>query len=146
MQTEETYDESRPIAIDTFIDQLRPYLRSIALTLVAIALLYGIVAITLFVTSGTDHMTSQPFRLDFQGAGDGRYPNSMKFTPVDIISSPLLIDVYRSNHLDAYISFGDFSRSLTVAEFNRAYEALAAGYQARLADARLGAVDRERIQ
>ncbi len=135
-----------PISISHFTHVLQRYRSAILLFLAVVVLAYLIIAIALLLGAPSEQITAQAFRLDFAGAGEGEYPNKTKFNIADIISGPILTRVWRDNHLGDYISFGAFSRAVFVLESNRQYELLAAEYQARLADPKLSAVDRERLQ
>src|SRR5712691_5882564 len=134
-----------PISVSHFVHTLKRYRTTILLSLVAVALAYALGAILFFIASPSQRITTQQFRLDFEGSGEGLYPNGMKFSIADIISGPILERVYRDN-LTGVISFSDFIRSIFILQSNTASELLAAEYQARLSDARLSSVDRERLQ
>src|SRR6266550_5370973 len=135
-----------PVSISHFTHVVRNYGTTILLLLACIALAYLIAAVALYLISPAHQITSQPFRLDFEGAGKGEYPNKTKFNIADIISGPILARVWQDNRLADYMPFGDFSRVVYVLEANPQYEQLAGEYQARLADPKLSPIDRERIQ
>ena len=135
-----------PVSISHFTHVLRSYSSVILLSLAAIGLAYVIVATALYLVAPAERITSQPFRLDFEGAGQGLYPNKTKFNIADVISGPILTQVWQENRLSDYVPFGTFSRSVYVLESNQQYEVLAAEYQAKLADPRVTPVDRERLQ
>ncbi|MGH9424532.1 MAG: hypothetical protein ACRD3J_31455, partial [Thermoanaerobaculia bacterium] len=107
--------------------------------------LYIIIGVAIYVFSPTQRITTQKFRLDFEGASDGHYPNGIKFSSSDITSLPILLKVFEDNHLDRFTTFPEFSRSLFVLEANLDYDRLAAEYQSRLADPKQSAIDRERV-
>jgi hypothetical protein len=136
----------RPISISHFVHTLRAYAPVILISMGAVALLYVVIAVAVYVFSPTQRVTTQKFRLDFEGASEAHYPNGTKFSSSDITSTPILLKVYQDNHLDRFTKFVDFSRAVFVLEANPDYERLAADYQSRLADPRISAVDRERIQ
>ena len=135
-----------PISISHFVHALRDYRTAILLSLAAVGIIAAVTLILLYLLSPTQRSTSLPFRLDFEGATEGKFPNGLRFSPTDIISPPVLLKVFTANQLDRFTSFKDFSQTVFVLEANRAYENLAADYQARLADPKLTPVDRERIQ
>jgi hypothetical protein len=134
------------ISISHFTHVMRRYRPVILLSLAGIMLAYLIIAVAMYVFSPSERITSQPFRLDFEGAGKGEYPNKYKFNIADIINGPILFRVWQDNHLADYMPFGEFSRSVFVLESNREFERLAAEYQTRLADPKLTPVDRDRLQ
>jgi hypothetical protein len=135
----------RPMSISHLVRTLHAYAPAILLSAAAVAVLYIIVGVAIYVFSPTQRITSQQFRLDFEGASDGRYPNGIKFSSSDITSTPNLLKVFADNHLDRFTTFPDFSRSMFVLEANLDYERLAAEYQARLTDPKQSAIDRERL-
>lgn len=134
------------ISVGHIVYVLRSYRTAIVLSLLAIGLACAIGSIAIYLRGRQETVTAQTFRLDFEGAGEGKYPNGTRFSTAEIIGGPTLLRAYNDNHLSEYLSFGDFSRSIFVLESNEQYELLAAEYQARLADPKLTAVDRERIQ
>jgi hypothetical protein len=125
---------------------LKAYLPVIALTMLAIAVGYVIAAVAIYILAPSQRVTIVPFRLEFEGAERGEYPNGTKFSPTEIISTPILVDVYKKNHLERFVKFPDFAASVFVVESNAARDTLAREYQSRLSDPKLTPVDRDRIQ
>jgi len=134
------------MSIAQLVHTLRAYAPVIVLSLGAVALFYIVFAVAVYIFSPSQRITSQGFRLDFKGASEGLYPNGVKFSTNDILSTPVLLQVFQENHLDKFTTFPSFTRSLFVLEANSEYEKLAAEYQARLADPKLSAIDRDRLQ
>jgi hypothetical protein len=135
----------RPISISHLVHKLHAYAPAIVLSTAAIAVLYIVLSITIYAFSPTQRITSQQFRLEFEGASEGKYPNGMKFSSSDLTSTPILLGVFHDDHLDRFTTFSEFSRSIFVLEANLEYERLAADYQARIADPKLSPVDRDRL-
>jgi hypothetical protein len=135
----------RPASISHLVHTLQAYTPAILVSMAAVAILYIIVGVAIYVFSPAQRITSQQFRLDFEGAAEGNYPNGLKFSSSDITSTPILLRVFNDDHLDRFTTFPNFSRALFVLEANLDYERLAAEYQTRLADPRSSAIDRERI-
>jgi hypothetical protein len=136
----------RPMSISRLVHTLRAYTPAIVLAAAAVAVVYVVLAVAAYILAPSQRVTSQKFRLEFEGAAEGRYPNGTKFASSDIISTPILLRVFNENHLDQFTGFPQFSRAVFVLESNPDYERLSAEYQSRLADPRLSAIDRERIQ
>jgi len=86
------------------------------------------------------------FRLLFEGADKGQYPNGTPFGPSDITSTPILEQVFKANSLDQYGKFENFKGALFVRQANRRLELLEEEFRARLADTKLTPVDRQRIE
>lgn len=141
----EVVEVERPMSISHLVHTLGAYAPVILLSAAAVALIYIVIAVSLYVFAPAQRVTTQKFRLDFEGASDGKYPNGLKFSSSDITSTPILLTVFKNNHLDRFTTFPNFSRAVFVLESNSDYERLAADYQARLSDPKLSAIDRERI-
>lgn len=135
-----------PVSIRRIFSVLRAYSGMIILSLAAVATAYILLAACYFLFSPAQRVVALPFRLEFDGAEVGTYPNGLKFSGNEIISTPILLDVYNSNDLKRFAGFPAFAHSVYVIETNKTYERVAAQYRARLADTRLSAVDRERIE
>lgn len=87
------------------------------------------------------------FRLEFNGADRGEYPNGMSFDPGDLISTPVLREVYDSNNLEEHMEFSRFRDSIYVLRVESAdLLAKMANFRERLSQRNLSAVDRERIE
>ena len=136
----------QPISISHFFSVLRAYSRAILLVAGSVALIAAILLIARVLVSPTTRVATLAFRLTFQGAENGLYPNGVKFSPAEITSGPILLQVYQQNELDRFSKFEPFSRSLFVLESNSTLEHLNYEYQARLSDPKLSPIDRERIQ
>lgn len=135
-----------PVSVSRLFHTLRAYLPAILLSVAAVMIAYLLIAIAAYLLAPKQHVTRQSFRLDFEGADEGRYPNGTRFSSAEVVSTPVLLEVYRANELSRFTSFKAFTESVFVLESNAAFETLAAAYQARLADPKLTPVDRERIQ
>lgn len=142
----EMMEGEQPLSLSHFSHVLHNYRTIIVTALASVVLAYLIIALAVYLLSPAYRMTTQAFGLDFEGAGQGRYPNGSRFNTVEIINGPILARVWRGNHLGSYLTFGEFSRSIYVLESNRQYELIAAEYQAKLADPKLSPIDRERLQ
>jgi hypothetical protein len=134
-----------PVSFRRIFRTLRAYLPVIGLSLAAVLVGYVIVAVAAYVYAPVERITSVNFRLEFEGAERGFYPNGVRFSTAEIISSPILTRVYHDNDLGRFTKFRDFANSVFILEANAAQEKLANEYRARLTDARLTSVDRERI-
>jgi len=135
-----------PLSVRHAVQTLSAYWAVIGMALAAVALGYIIVAALIMLMSPSNRITSVPFRLDFEGATAGHYPNGLKFRAADIVSTPVLNAVYTANRLDRFTKLREFQNAVFVLESNRALDRISAEYQARLGDPRLTPLDRERIQ
>lgn len=135
-----------PFSLAHFFHVLRAYGPVIRLSMLVIITGYAIVAVTIFLLAPSQRVSTLSFRLEFDGAERGTYPNGTRFSSAEIISKPVLLRVFKQNDLERFTSFEKFSSSVVVLESNDAREALSRDYQARLSDPKLTPIDRERIQ
>ncbi|MHB0971396.1 MAG: hypothetical protein ACYC7A_05885 [Thermoanaerobaculia bacterium] len=138
--------DERVISLPDVMRRVSKYKFSILLALGAIAATYLICAIALYVLAPSANMSELNFRLEFRGADRGEYPNGTKFSSSEIVSAPVLVRVFNQNGVGRYSSFADFKGSIFVVQANEALETLNREYRAKLADPKLNAIDRERIE
>jgi hypothetical protein len=136
----------RPVSVSHLVHTIRAYTPVIVISLLSVAVGYAVCAILLYLLSPAQRTTVQSFRLEFRGATEGELPNGVRFSPTEIISTPVLRKVYETDEMARFTTFGEFSRSLFVLESNREYEKLVTEYVGRLSDSRLTPLDRDRIQ
>lgn len=136
----------KPISVSRIVHTLRRYASVIFLSLLSVLVGYAILAGAIYALAPAHRVTSVQFRLDFQGAERGEYPNGIKFSPSEVLSTPIVLKVFNQNELGKYVSFTQFSRSLVVLESNLEMERVIREYTARLSDPKLTSVDRDRIQ
>jgi hypothetical protein len=86
------------------------------------------------------------FRLMFQGAEKGQYPNGTPFGPSDITSTPILTDVYKANKLEPYGTFDAFKAAIFAQQSNRRLKSLEDEYRLKLADTKLDSYGRQRYE
>lgn len=138
-------DPEPPISIAYFAHVLRAYRPAILIIIAAVALFYTIGAVATYLFVGSETVTVQPFRLEFDTSGTGKFPNGSRFSIADLVSRPVLTRVYNENRMSEYIGLDQFSRSVFVLESNRDYDRLAADYQSRILDPKLSVVERDQI-
>ena len=115
-------------------------------SLAAVMLLFAIGVALLFTALPSQRVATLPFMIQFDGAAKGEYPNGMKFSTADIITSPILNQVYQANQLKKILPFADFKNAIFISQTNKELEMLDEAYKAKLADRKLSAVDRQRIE
>src|SRR2546423_8135763 len=117
-----------PVPVSHFINALRAYIPIIALAMLSVAVGYTLVATLLYITSPAQRTTTQPFRLEFRGASEGTLPNGARFSPTEIVSTPVLLKVFQNDELARFTTFSSFNKSVFVVEPNKPYKSLAATY------------------
>lgn len=139
-ETEPTGDEIR---IGEFFKPLSAYWRVIALvTTAATALVLIIGGVYLWQWQPTRWEVSVPFTPLFING----YPNGTGFSSTEVVDRSVLDEVYDTNHLETYCSREEFLGGFFVEATSVELAIIDREYQARLADTRLSAVDRERVQ
>jgi hypothetical protein len=128
------------------IQTLWSYRRIIVLALTITVVAYVAIVILLYARTPRETLASIGFRVTFKGAEEDEYPNGTKFSSAEIISSPVLEEVFRRNELQRFTTFQDFKDSMFILHSNPDLEILSFEYQSKLSDARLTPVDRSRIE
>jgi hypothetical protein len=134
------------ISLRPYFETLWSYRRVIAVGVLGAAVFYLVVVLLVFLTSPTERLSSVPFRLLFDGAEKGEYPNGTLFSASEIVAGPVLTEVFKINDLQRYGKYEDFKDTLFVLQSNLDLDLLGYEFQARLADTRLTPVDRSRIE
>jgi len=139
----EDYDE---ISIkDLILNLWRARARIVIATLTA-ALIIFTAAGTVFLLQKKASITKLEFRLEFQGADRGEYPNGMKFSSADILANPVLDKVYRENDLQRFLKFSDFKAALAVYQTNDKLSFLEYEYAQKLSEKNLNVENRQRLE
>jgi hypothetical protein len=73
-----------------------------------------IVALLVYLLAPRERVASLAFQLTFEGADRQEYPNGVKVSSAELVSTPILADVFRANDLDRYISFDKFKDAVFV--------------------------------
>jgi hypothetical protein len=140
-------DESdEAISLKPLFRLLSNYRRVLALAVVVALTLWAAAVTGLAIVLPSERTGSLRFRLLFDGAADGLYPNGTTFSPAELVAVPVLSEVYRANDLQRFGLYEDFKDSMSVLRSSLAENLLAASYSARLADTRLTPVERARLE
>lgn len=134
------------ISLAHILGILRGYRSAILTILLAIVVAYTLFAVALYLLGPWKQVTTLPFRLMFEGADSGRYPNGMEFNSSEITATPVLQRVHQTQNLQRFIDFSDLKAAVFVAEHNKDLDRLALEYNSRLSDPKLTPVDRERLE
>jgi hypothetical protein len=109
---------------------------------VGVLLLYLGALVVGFALSPVTQTASQAFELKIRD----EYPNGARFVPEDIISIPVLEEVYANSEVARFADFGRFRNGFLLTKSSVQLEMLSSEYRARLAEARLTAGDRAEIE
>ena len=135
-----------PVSVSRFVRVYHGYRKTILVSLAAVAILYGIAALVIYLTAPSVRVISQPFSLDFKHAEDGTYPNGEAFSVNEIIAEPILAGVFKETHMNEYMSFRQFVGSIYVSQANPEYDKLLRQYQPRLNDPKLSTAERQQVE
>ena len=128
------------------------YRRFILLATAGVCSLYAAYLLTSYLVSPLAQEASVVFELPFLDDArsdmdrEEKYPNGAKFAPDDIVSLPVLQEVYRSNQLSRFGDFQAFRAGFTLTKSSAQLEMLRSEYRSRLAEGRLSAPERARIE
>jgi hypothetical protein len=120
----------------------RALLNGMAVAAVIAAALFG----ALWFTTPTDLFGTVHFRVLFEGADQGKYPNDTPFSSAEIVATSVLEQVFKAKDLQRYMAFADFQGAMFALESNPDLELLSYEYQTKLADRSLTPVDRARVE
>jgi len=134
------------ILLKPYFETLREYRRVIGAAVVGVAALYLVGVLVVFLAAPAERLGSIQFRLLFEGAEKGEYPNGTLFSASEIVAGPVLTEVFKTNDLQRFGNYEDFKNSVFVLHSNPELDLLAYEYQARLSDTKLSPVDRARIE
>lgn len=141
-----TSSEGDSISIRPFFEALWLHRRRIGLIWLGVVVAFAVGATFYYLTRPYVRTAQVQFRLIFEGADRGEYPNGTRFSRADLLAAPVLTQVYQANGLEQYLSYEQFKSSLFVFETNLAVDFLNLEYQAKLADRLLPAPTRAAME
>ena len=140
----DVYDDE--ISLRLLLRSIWLYRRVIGSVVAGVMAAFVVAALVASVTAPVERMGTVGFRLLFDGAAQGRYPNETPFSSAEITSTPVLTEVFDANGLDRFGLYEDFQNSIFMLQSNPEIDLLSYEYQIKLADSRLTPVDRARIE
>jgi hypothetical protein len=145
-QRDRRWVEDDAISLTAMIATIWRYRKTVAGTIAGILLLFLFAAAGLFLLAPAERVATMQFRLLFDGADRGQYPNGTAFRGAEIIASPVLSEVFETNELQRFGTFHDFKNAVFIVETSAEADLLGYEYQKKLTDAKLTPVDRARIE
>jgi hypothetical protein len=118
------------------------YRRVIVIAVSGILFVFLLWGFATYAFQPVEQRASLEFRLIFEGADRGEYPNGLNFSSAEIIATPVLTEVYEINELERYSTYESFKNRIVILEANRELELLGFEYQAKLTDPGVSPVDR----
>jgi len=113
---------------------------------VAVTVLIIVMAAFIYLGQVRQQVTSLKFKIDFKGVEENRYPNGMKFSTSDIVSSEVMDQVYKQDNLKKYMDFSDFKAAITIIQTSNKLKFLEFEYAGKLSNRKLDVQERERIE
>jgi len=144
--SDEPDEKDVEISLKPYFEALWGYRRVLGAAVAGVTTLYILGVLLVFLFAPAERLGSIQFRLLFEGAEKGEYPNGTLFSPSEIVAGPVLTEVFKVNDLQRFGSYEDFKDTVFVLQSNLELELLAYEYRARLADTKLSPVDRSRIE
>jgi hypothetical protein len=141
-----TDESDDSVSLAPLVRTLWGYRRLMLSILAGTALLCVVFGLWSYVARPAERHASLEFRLAFEGADKDEYPNGLRFARSEIISAPVLSEVYEKNELSRYSTYDDFRTSFFILESSHALELLNYQYASKLAETRLTPVDRARLE
>jgi len=123
------------VSLKPYFETLWDYRRVIGASVVGVVALYVVGVLLVFLLAPAERLGSIQFRLLFDGAEKGEYPNGSLFSASEIVGGPVLTEVFKANDLQRFGKYADFQDSVFVLQSNLDLELLAYEYRARLAEA-----------
>ena len=140
----DVYDDE--ISLQPLLKTLWSYRQAISLAVAGVMGIFAVAMLAAYVFLPVERLGTLEFRLLFQGASQGQYPNGTLFSSAEITSTPVLTEVFEMNDLERYGSYEDFNSSIFVLQSNPELEILSYEYEAKLAASGLTPVDRAGIE
>lgn len=135
-----------PFSLAPLLTTLWGYRRPAAAALLAVMVLYAIYALSATLRSPVERVATIGFRVLFDGAELGEYPNGDPFSASDVISTAVVTKVHEDNDLGRYLSVGELERSLAVTQSSPELTILTRSFESRLANPSLSQVARTEIE
>ena len=134
------------ISLQPLLRTLWLYRQVISLAVAGVMACFVVAMLAAYVFQAVERLGTLEFRLLFEGASQGQYPNGTLFSSAEITSTPVLTEVFETNDLERYGSYDDFNDSIFVLQSNPELDLLSYEYEAKLAASGLSPVDRRRIE
>ena len=134
------------LSLTPLLQALWGYRLTILLFMASIVVVFSFWAAGTYFSQPVERHANLGFRLLFNGANDGLYPNGSEFSTGDIIGSPVLAAVYDINGLERYLTYEQFRDALFVNTTGSGINMLDLEYQSKLAATGLTAVERDVLE
>ena len=134
------------ISLKDLILTLWHYRKIIVVLSLSVIFIIAAVAAWVYLRQQNNQVVSLEFKLDFEGIDQNEYPNGLRFSTADILSTPVLSEVYEENDLKGYLEFSNFKAGLTIFQTNDQLRFLEYEYAEKLGEKNLSLEERDRLE
>lgn len=140
------FEEENEISLgDLFLIIWRSRAQIMIFSLAALLFIFAAAGAAYFFQE-TGKVAKLAFRLEFTGADQGQYPNGMRFSTADILSTEVLNRVYEQNDLSRYLEFPEFKGALAIYQTNDRLRLLEFEYSQKFSEKNLSMENRQRLE
>jgi hypothetical protein len=134
------------ISLKDLVLNLWHYRKIIVVLSLSVIFLIAAVAAWVYFRQQNNQVVSLEFKLDFEGVDKNEYPNGLRFSTADILSTPVLSGVYEENDLKRYLEFPEFKTGLTIFQTNDELKFLEYEFASKLSNTKLNLEERDRLE
>jgi len=124
-------DDGDQISLKSMFEVLWAYRQTLRNGVLIAAAAVAVLFIAASFLVPADRFGTLQFRVLFDGADQGRYPNGTPFSSSEIVATPVLDQVHKANDLQRYMDFTSFKESMLALESNAGLELLSYEYQTK---------------
>lgn len=125
--------DDEEISLEPFFRILRSYRRVIGAAAGVAAVLFALVVTHQYLNWPMARHAAVDFRVLFDGADRGEYPNGLPFAGSELVSNAVLSQVFIANELDDYVDYETFRNSILIVQAPTVgFELLSAEYESRI--------------
>ena len=106
------------ISLQPLVRTLWSYRQVMSLAVAGVMGIFVVAMLAAYVSQAVERLGTLEFRLLFEGASQGQYPNGTLFSSAEITSTPVLTEVFEANDLERYSPYEDFNNSIFVLQSN----------------------------
>src|SRR5262245_2574873 len=122
-------DQDGEVSLRVYFETLWRYKQVVAAAVGLVTIVFVLTVLVFCLRFPVERVAAIQFRLMFEGAAQNKYPNGTPFSPADIVSAPVVAEVFQTNDLQRFGSYEGFKQSLYVQQASQALSSLASEYE-----------------
>jgi len=122
------------------------YRRTVVVLTLCLTFIIAVGAAWVYSRQTRQKFISLEFKLEFEGIDKHEYANGLKFSTGDILSTPVLNEVYEENDLKRYLEYPEFKAGLTIFQTNDELRFLEYEYADKLSRKNINLEKRDRLE